>query len=158
MKAYTVRTVIPCYVTFVYRVRAEDEAEAVDHFLGSGAEFVCQEVGETISFLDHSGFEVEEADPGVGEVSAHASPLTPRASNYPASKPYSVLLLYPDYANHSGTETYYTFVEAPGPFDAVTVARRQAIAAQEGVAIDPIDFDPLLVIEGHHHSKALFNK
>ena len=29
-----------------------------------------------------------------------------------AKKPYSVLLLYPDYANDSGTETYYAFVEA----------------------------------------------
>ena len=30
-------------------------------------------------------------------------------------KPYSVLLLYPDWVNESGTDTYYTFVEAADP-------------------------------------------
>ena len=75
------------------------------------------------------------------------------------NKPYSVLLLYPDYANDSGTETYYAFVEASDPIDAVAVAQRQAVAAQEGVEIDdPDDFAPLLVTEGHHASEPLFNK
>ena len=40
---------------------------------------------------------------------------TPPADGDPATKPYSVLLLYPDYANDSGTETYYAFVEASRP-------------------------------------------
>src|SRR3954447_1650420 len=31
----------------------------------------------------------------------------PPAASEPAKKPYSVLLLYPDYANDTGTETYY---------------------------------------------------
>ena len=74
------------------------------------------------------------------------------------NKPYSVLLLYPDYANDSGTETYYAFVESTDAIAADTVARRQAIAAQEGVAIDPNDFVPLLVTGGHHYSEPLFNK
>ena len=43
----------------------------------------------------------------------------------PGKQPYSVLLLYPDYANDSGTETYYAFVEASDPIDAVAVAQRQ---------------------------------
>jgi len=37
----------------------------------------------------------------------------------PGTRPYSVLLLYPDYANDSGTETYYAFVDATGPIEAV---------------------------------------
>ena len=39
----------------------------------------------------------------------------PAAASDPAKKPYSVLLLYPDYANDGGTETYYAFVEARTP-------------------------------------------
>ena len=70
----------------------------------------------------------------------------------------SVLLLYPDYANDSGTETYYAFVEAADPIAAVAQAQRQAVAAQEGVEIEPEDFAPLLVTQGHHASEALFNK
>jgi hypothetical protein len=73
-------------------------------------------------------------------------------------KPYSVLLLYPDYANDSGTETYYAFVEATDPIAAVVVAQRQAFADQEGVIFPPDDFAPLLVTEGHHASQPLFNR
>jgi hypothetical protein len=74
------------------------------------------------------------------------------------NKPYSVLLLYPDYANDSGAETYYAFVDASDELEAVAVAQRQAVAAQEGVEIAPDAFAPLLVTQGHHHSEALFNK
>jgi hypothetical protein len=77
----------------------------------------------------------------------------------PGKKPYSVLLLYPDFANDSGTETYYAFVEATDAIEALATAQRQAVAAEEGVEIDdPDDFAPLLATEGHHHSEALFNK
>ena len=62
-----------------------------------------------------------------------------------AGKPWSVLLLYPDYANDGGTETYYAFVEATDPIEAVTQAQRRAVAAQEGIDIEPDDFAPLLV-------------
>ena len=72
-------------------------------------------------------------------------------------KPYSVLLLYPDYANDTGHETYYALVEAADPIDAVAVAQRQAVADQEGIEIDPDDFHPLLVTPGHHDSEPLFN-
>jgi hypothetical protein len=74
------------------------------------------------------------------------------------SKPYSVLLLYPDYANDNGTETYYAFVEASDPIEAVAAAQRQAVAAQDGVDIEPDDFAPLLVTQGHHYGEPLFNK
>jgi hypothetical protein len=70
-----------------------------------------------------------------------------------ATKPYSVLLLYPDYIGDYGEETYYAFVEA-----AVAIAQREAAAAQAVDVDDPADFDPLLVIEGHHASQPLFNK
>jgi hypothetical protein len=74
------------------------------------------------------------------------------------SKPYSVLLLYPDYANDSGTETFYGFVQATDAIAAVAEAKCQAVAAQDGIDIEPDDFVPLLVTQGHHHSEPLFNK
>jgi hypothetical protein len=79
-------------------------------------------------------------------------------ANDSGKKPYSVLLLYPDYANDSGTETYYAFVEAVDPIEAVALAQRQAVASQDGVDGDPEDFAPLLVTPGHNYSEALFNK
>jgi hypothetical protein len=63
MTTYTVKTILPCYVTFVYRVDADDEDQATDLFMGSGATFIREEVGDSIFFLDHSGFEVTEGDP-----------------------------------------------------------------------------------------------
>lgn len=74
------------------------------------------------------------------------------------NRPYSVLLLYPDYANDGGSETYYAWVEAPDAAGAVTVARRQALDAQEGLIFPPDDFTPLLVIEGRHRGEPLDNK
>jgi hypothetical protein len=73
-------------------------------------------------------------------------------------KPYSVLLLYPDYLTDDLIETYYVFVGASDPIEAVAVAQRHAAAAQEGVEIEPDDFAPLLVTKGHHASEPLFNK
>jgi hypothetical protein len=72
--------------------------------------------------------------------------------------PYSVLLLYPDYADDTGYETYYALVEAADVDEAVAAARREAADAQEGIEIEPDDFHPLLVTSGHHDSEALFNK
>jgi len=76
----------------------------------------------------------------------------------PVQKPYSVLLHYPDYADDTGHETYYALVEAADPNEAVAVAQRQAVAAQDGIEIEPDDFHPLLVTPGHHDSEPLFNK
>jgi hypothetical protein len=78
--------------------------------------------------------------------------------NDSATRPYSVLLLYPDYADDTGYETYYAFVQASDAIDAVAVAQRQAVAAQIVDIDDPTDFHPLLVTEGHHASQPLFNK
>ncbi|WP_422927476.1 hypothetical protein [Singulisphaera sp. PoT] len=63
---------------------------------------------------------------------------------------YSVLLLYPDYANETGADTYYAFVEAPGPVEAIALARRDAAAAKDGERIEPEDLAVLLVTQGHH--------
>ena len=82
----------------------------------------------------------------------------PTDENDSARKPYSVLLLYPDYANDSGTETYYAFVEALNPIEAVAVAQREAVTAQDGMDGDPEDFAALLVTPGHNYSEPLFNK
>jgi hypothetical protein len=76
----------------------------------------------------------------------------------PENKPYSVLLLYPDYVNDTGYETYYVLVEAADPDEAVAAAQREAVAAQDGIEIEPDDFHPLLVTPGHHDSETLFNK
>jgi hypothetical protein len=73
-------------------------------------------------------------------------------------QPYSVLLLYPDYLNDTGTETYYAFVEATDPIDAAAVAKGQAAAEDSPDIGDPDDFATLLVIQGHHYGQPLFNK
>jgi hypothetical protein len=76
-----------------------------------------------------------------------------------ALKPYSVLLLYPDYASEQyGTDTYYAFVTATDPIDAVAVAQRQAVAEQVIEIDDPADFSALLVTQGHNASEPLFNQ
>ena len=71
-------------------------------------------------------------------------------------KPYSVLLLYPDWVNESGTDTYYTFVEAT---DLRRLARGAAgaLAANEWTDFAPPDFAPLLVTEGRNDSQPFFN-
>ena len=72
-------------------------------------------------------------------------------------KPYSVLLLYPDWVNESGTDTYYTFVEAADPCAAIGEAQREALAANEWTDFAPLDFAPLLVTEGRNDSQPFFN-
>jgi hypothetical protein len=81
----------------------------------------------------------------------------PRGGIWVPLKPYSVLLLYPDYLDDTGYETFYAFVEAVGPIEAVHLARRKAVAAQTIDIDDPTDFHPLLVIEGHHYGQPVFN-
>jgi hypothetical protein len=93
----------------------------------------------------------------IGAALANAGAAEPPAAGDPAKKPYSVLLLYPDWVIDNGTETYYAFVEAADPTGAVALARRQAVAAQEAGIFSPDDFDPLLVTEGHHHGQPLSN-
>ena len=105
-----------------------------------------------------SGAIKSEIDDAAGTVTFTSRCDESPDSNDPMQKPYSVLLLYPDYANDSGNETYYALVEAPDPNEAVAEARRQAVAAQDGIEIEPDDFHPLLVTPGHHDSEPLFNK
>jgi hypothetical protein len=82
----------------------------------------------------------------------------PAAASSSGKNPYSVLLLYPDYANDNGTETFYTFVDAVDPIDAVAAAQREAVIAQNGLDVEAEDFVPLLVTPGHNYSEPLFNK
>jgi len=82
----------------------------------------------------------------------------PSTGSDSGKKPFSVLLLYPDHVNQSGKATYYTFVEALDPIQAVAVAQREAVTAQDGVEFDSEDFAPLLVTPGHNCSEPLFNK
>ena len=105
-----------------------------------------------------SGAIKSEIDDAAGTVSFTSRCEESPAGSDPVQNPYSVLLLYPDYANDSGYETYYALVEAADPDEAVAAAQREAVAAQEGIEIEPDDFIPLLVTPGHHDSEPLFNK
>lgn len=71
---------------------------------------------------------------------------------------YSVLLLYPDYMNNSGHETYYDLLKANTPENAIEQAQRNAAQANGMDNEQYEDFAALLVIRGHHKSIALFNK
>lgn len=82
----------------------------------------------------------------------------PLGGRWVALKPYSVLLLYPDYIGDYGEETYYAFVLAPDSIEAVATAKRQALAAQDSVVFPPDDFAALLVTEGHHDGQPMFSK
>jgi hypothetical protein len=62
---------------------------------------------------------------------------------------YSVLLLYPDYANDTGIETFYGWTAAATPVQAVAQVQKEATAANGNEIYDPADFAPLLVMEGH---------
>ena len=105
-----------------------------------------------------SGAIKSEIDDAAGTVTFTSRCEESPAVSDPEQNPYSVLLLYPDYANDSGYETYYALVEAADPDEAVAAAQREAAAAQEGIEIEPDDFHPLLVTPGHHDSEPLFNK
>jgi hypothetical protein len=106
--------------------------------------------------LDHA-FKLAHGAAAEAEAAGMAS--SPPSASDPAKKPYSVLLFYPDHVNDDGTETYYAWVEAPDPIAAVAEARRQALAANEWTEedVDPDDFAPLLVIEGHHYGQPMTN-
>lgn len=75
------------------------------------------------------------------------------------SKPYSVLLLYPEDDNEGGVETFYTHVNAEDYIAAARKAQREAIdmnewgecEANEWTAQHDLDdFHVLLVLDGHH--------
>ena len=118
--------------------------------------YVIHSAGEDGYWSNAAGWGgIEAAD--VFTASERRDLRLPLGGRWAALKPYSVLLLYPDYANDSGTETFYAFVEAPDPIEAVAVAQRQAAAAQS-VGYEPDGFAPLLVTQGHHVSESLFNK
>jgi hypothetical protein len=78
--------------------------------------------------------------------------ITPRHISYYRRQPYSVLLLYPDYVGDYGTETFYAFVEAESPSEAIAVARQNAGDACP-VVYDPLDFTVLLVTSGHNRDE-----
>lgn len=67
-------------------------------------------------------------------------------------KPYTVLLLYPDYRTQDyGRETYLAWVDATDPNEAVRLAQEEAFTVNEGEPghEDAEDFYPLAVFEGH---------
>ena len=76
-------------------------------------------------------------------------------------KPYSVLLIYPDYLS-DGRETYYTYVRASCPTEAACDAQLKAArAVRNGDDVDKDDLRELardfkveLVLCGHHKALA----
>ena len=76
-------------------------------------------------------------------------------------KPYSVLVIYPDYLS-DGLETYYTFVRASCPTEAACDAQiKAARAVRDGDGVDKDDLRELardfkveLVLRGHHKALA----
>ena len=68
-------------------------------------------------------------------------------------KPYTVLMLYPDYlADQYGQDTYLAHVEAENHAKAIRKAQVKALRAQgtcAGASAD--DFYPLFCTEGHHN-------
>ncbi len=81
---------------------------------------------------------------------AHARFLQRR---YGALRPYTVLVLRPDYMTDGhGQDTYLAHVEATSPAQAQRMARREAAAADRSEQPSE-DYYILLVIEGHHHDR-----
>jgi hypothetical protein len=85
-------------------------------------------------------------------------------------KPFSVLLLYPDYiADQYGEETFYGWTKAKNSLVAIANVQDQAAKHNDTYYEDylskdgytslmavnrPCDFTPLLVIKGHHKGLA----
>ena len=72
----------------------------------------------------------------------------------PYNKPYTVVLLRPDYnAEPYGKDVYTALVEADGACAAITAAQLEVAAADEadGMTVGhPSDYAMVLVFEGHH--------
>jgi hypothetical protein len=130
------------------------EAERCPADQPSGGRFVIHSAEEDAYWSNEVGWTGPE-EATVFTAAERGRLRLPIAGRWVASRPYSVLLLYPDHVNGDGTETYYTFVEAPDPVAAVAEARRRALASNEWTAedVDPDGFAPLLVIEGHHRGQ-----
>lgn len=62
---------------------------------------------------------------------------------------FTVLLLYPDYVNDSGHETYLAHVEAKSPQQAAFFAKYEAQQANETQVEEKEDFALLATFEGH---------
>lgn len=79
----------------------------------------------------------------------------------PRLKPFSVLLIYPDYVS-DGPETYYGFVQAASPAEAAEKGQLQAArVCRHGDSVDRDDLRELakdfkveLVLRGHRRGLA----
>ena len=120
-----------------YKVEAGDARSAAENWQD------CEFIGRDDEALDTEGpSSVRERQPDSSWRRLPKSEWeSDSAASDPARKPYSVLLLYPDYANDSGSETYYAFVAAPNAIEAVAVAQREALAANDWNEWDDVDAD-----------------
>ena len=105
---------------------------------------VCPKCGLFVRVDD----EEEREDP-LQEVKDFMAWDAAKAAVPPLTKPYTVLLLYPDYiADNYGEDTYLAHVEADNIDDALTEAQLEAHKVNnfEG---NHNDFAPLFICEGH---------
>jgi hypothetical protein len=147
-------TVIERALAF-YEVEAEDARSAAEKW--SDGEFQRRD-DEALDTEGPSSVRERQPDGAWRKVPESEWRAEPPPAGEGGLKRYSVLLFYPDWANDGGKETYYDWVEAPDPITAVAVAQRRALELNEWDDVDPADFAPLLVTEGHHRGEALFNK
>lgn len=72
-------------------------------------------------------------------------------------RPYTVLLLRPDYlADSYGQDTYLAHVDAENPDNAVVAGQMQVWNVDKGddAGTPWTDYHPLLVLDGHHYDAA----
>jgi hypothetical protein len=138
-----------------YKVEAEDARSAAENW--QDGEFHDRD-DEALDSEGPCNVREQRSDGTWRNVPGSEFEDAPLTGGDPGNKPYSVLLLYPDHINEGGTETYYAWVEAADPIQAVAQAQREAVAANDCVESEQQDFAPLLVTEGHHYAQALFNK
>jgi hypothetical protein len=152
-KTYVVG-VIERAITY-FRVKADDARTAADNW--HDGEFWDRD-DEALESEGPCNVREQQPDGSLRMLPRSQWATNPEHETESGKTPYSVLLLYPDYATDSGTETYYAFVTALDPTEAVAVAQREAAGSQAPLYIPPEDFAPLLVTAGHHRSEPLFNK
>jgi hypothetical protein len=138
-----------------YKVEAEDARTAAENW--QEGQF-CDRDDETLDSEGPCSVREQQPDGTFLKLPRSEWKAGPTAGNASTRKAFSVLLLYPDFVNDGGTETYYALVEAADPDEAIELAQRKAAASLDGIEVDPADFVPLLVTQGHHYSEALFNK
>jgi len=62
MATYVQKEVMPCYVTFISIVEADNEQDAQSKFNYGLGELVKEVIGDSIDFLDHTDIVIEQSN------------------------------------------------------------------------------------------------